>query len=125
MIDWFISGGFPMWFVMGAGLVGLALAVDAARRVAGDAAEDDGLGAEIDGVLFWGGFASVVGLIGTLGGVAVMARSLERAGEAPASLIWGGLRVALIPTAFGLGVLALSLLAWYGLRTVHRRGGAR
>ncbi len=121
MIDWFISGGFPMWFVMGAGLVGLALAVDASRKMAGGAAEADGLRAEIDGVLFWGGFASVVGLIGTLGGVAVMARSLERAGEAPAALVWGGLRVALIPTAFGLAVLTLCALVWYGLRTARRR----
>jgi hypothetical protein len=79
---------------------------------------------EIGGVLFWGAFASVLGVIGTLGGVAVMARYLEQAADASASLIWGGLRVALIPTAFGLGLLALCLLAWYGLRTAHRRAAS-
>lgn len=122
MIDWFASGGFPMWFVLGAGLAGLALAADAARKLFGGA-ESDGLRAEIDGVAFWGGFASVLGLIGTLGGVALVARHLERVGEAPASVVWGGLRVALIPTAFGLGLLALCLLAWYALRVAHRRRG--
>lgn len=124
MIDWFVSGGFFMWFVLGAGLAGLFLAVDAGRRLSSATTASSRLRAEIDGVLFWGGFASVLGLIGTLGGVVVMARSLERAGGASAAVVWGGLRVALIPTAFGLGVLALSLLAWYGLRTAHRRGGA-
>lgn len=121
MIDWFLSGGFFMWFVLGAGVVGLALAADAGRKLSGGAFGAEALRAEIDGVLFWGGFASVLGLIGTLGGVAVMARSLERAGGASPGVIWGGFRVALIPTAFGLAVLAACLLAWYGLRTALRR----
>lgn len=123
MLDWFAEGGFFMWFVLVAGLVALALAADAGRKLYGGGTEAAGLRAEVDGVLFWGGFASVLGLIGTLGGVAVMARSLERAGEASAAVVWGGIRVALIPTAFGLIVLGLSLLAWYGLRVALRRAG--
>lgn len=121
MIDWFLSGGFFMWFVLGAGVVGLVLATDAGRKLSNKRSEAAALRGEIDGVLFWGGFASVLGLIGTLGGVAVMARSLEQAGGASAAVVWGGLRVALIPTAFGLAVLAVCLLAWYGLRTALRR----
>lgn len=122
MIEWFLAGGFPMWFVLGAAVTGSALAVDAGRKVVGGSAGPDGLRAEIDGVLFWGGFASVLGLIGTLVGVSLAARSLAAAGgDAPASLVWGGLRVALIPTVFGFLVLAVCLLAWYGLRTVLRR----
>lgn len=124
MIEWFVAGGVPMWFVLGAGLAGLALAIDAGRKVLGGAADAPGLRAEIDGVLFWGAFAAVLGLIGTLGGVALMARSLAQVSGAPASLIWGGLRVALIPTAFGLALLALCLLAWYGLRTARRRAAS-
>lgn len=124
MIEWFMAGGLPMWFILGAGLVGLVLAIDAGRKMLGGMTEEAGLRAEIDGVVFWGGFASVLGLIGTLVGVALMARWLEQAGGASAEVIWGGFRVALIPTAFGLGVLAFCLLAWYGLRTALRRGGA-
>lgn len=124
MIDWFLSGGFPMWLVLGAGLAGLGLAVDAGRKVFGGPAEAAGLRAEIDGVLFWGGFASVLGVIGTLVGVALMARYLEQAGGASVGVIWGGIRVALIPTAFGLLVLSVCLLAWYGLRVAFLRQGA-
>lgn len=120
MIEWFTAGGFFMWFVLGAALVGLVLAIDAGRRLAGRAEDAGGLRAEIDGVLFWGGFASVLGLIGTLGGVAQMARWLEQAGDASATVVWGGFRVALIPTAFGLIMLAVCLLAWYGLRAALR-----
>ena len=124
MIEWFAEGGFFMWFVLGAGLVATGLALDACRKVVGGADDTRAVRAEIDGVAFWGVFASVLGLIGTLGGVVVMARWLERAGEASVGLIWGGLRVALIPTAFGLVVLTVSLLAWYGLRVAHRRTAA-
>lgn len=122
MLEWFLEGGFFMWFVLGAAVAGLVLAVDAGRKVRRGTTGTAALRAEIDGVLFWGGFASVLGLIGTLGGVAVMARALERAGGAAPSVIWGGLRVALIPTAFGLAVLAFCLLAWYGLRAALRPG---
>lgn len=123
MVTWFLEGGFPMWFVLIAGLVGLALAFDAGRKLFGETTAS-GLLAEINGVLFWGGFASVLGLIGTFVGVALMARSLAQAGAATASVVWGGLRVALIPTVFGLVVLSVCLLAWYGLRSAYRRADA-
>lgn len=124
MVDWFVQGGFPMWLVLISGLVALALALDAGRKLFGGTSTAPGLRAEINGVLFWGGFASVLGLIGTLVGVALTARGIEQAGGATAPVVWGGLRVALIPTVFGLLVLTLSLLAWYGLRSAHRRAAA-
>lgn len=124
MSEWFAEGGFFMWFVLGAGLVAIGLAFDACRKVMGDVDDTRTVRAEIDSVAFWGVFASVLGLIGTLVGVALMARYLEQATGTSASVVWGGFRVALIPTAFGMLVLALCLLAWYGLRTAHRRGEA-
>lgn len=116
MIEWFMSGGFFMWLVLGAGLVSLGLAVDAGRRLTGGPVDEPAVRAEIDAVLFWGGFASLLGLIGTLGGVAQMARYVERAGSVSAGVAWSGVRVALITTVFGLIVLGLSLLAWFALR---------
>lgn len=53
-----------------------------------------------------------------------LARALERTGGASAEVLWGGIRGALIPTVFGLVVLALCLLAWYGLRAALRRARA-
>lgn len=121
MIDWFMSGGFFMWLVLGAGLMGLALAADAGRRLVAGPGDRSAVRAEIDAVLFWGGFAALLGLIGTLGGVGVMARSIERAGSVSAAVGWSGIRVALITTVFGLMVLGVNLLAWFGLRAGLRR----
>lgn len=121
MIDWFQSGGFFMWPILVAGLVSLVLAADAGRRLASESRPGPALRTEIDSVLFWGGFAALLGLFGTVGGIGQMARALERAGEASASLVWGGVRVALITTAFGLIVLAVAVLAWFALRTARRR----
>lgn len=116
MIEWFVRGGFFMWLVLGAGLVALVLAADAGRRLASGPDEADEVRAEIDAVLFWGGLASVLGVIGTLGGVGQMARYAEHAGELSAPVAWSGLRVALVTTVFGLIVLAVCLLAWFALR---------
>ena len=121
MIEWFASGGFFMWLVLGAGLVSVGLAADAGRRLAAGPSDESAVRAEIDAVLFWGGFAALLGLIGTLGGVGVMARSIEQAGSVSTAVAWSGIRVALITTVFGLMVLGSSLLAWLGLRTGLRR----
>lgn len=124
MWNWFMQGGFLMWPVAAAGLIALGLAIDAGRRVVGG----DGSGARgprvrgrIGAVLFWGGFAALVGLLGTLGGIGQMAGALQSAGDAPASLVWGGIRVALIPSALGLSILTLSLALWFGLSAAYRR----
>lgn len=124
MIEWFMEGGFFMWPILGADLASLALAVDAGRKLAGGTTGDPGLRAEIDAVLFWGGFAALLGLIGTLGGVAQMARYVEGAGQVSARVAWSGIRVALITTVFGLMALGVSLLAWFGLRSGLRRSAA-
>lgn len=121
MIEWFQSGGFFMWPILVSGVVSVVLAVDAGRRLTSDSRDGPALRTEIDAVLFWGGFAALLGLFGTVGGIGQMARALERAGEVSASLVWGGLRVALITTAFGLMVLAVAMLAWFALRTARRR----
>lgn len=71
-------------------------------------------------MLFWGVFGAVVGLLGTLGGVAQAAAAIEAAGSVSPSLAWGGLRVALHPLLMGLLLLSVSLLLWFALRA--RRG---
>ena len=70
----------------------------------------------IDAVLFWGAFSVVIGVLGTVVGVMVTAQSIGMAGSVHATLVWGGIRVALITTVLGLLVLALAALIWIGLR---------
>lgn len=67
-------------------------------------------------ILFWGAFGALTGVIGTLVGVMVAARSIELAGNAPQGLIWGGMRIALSSSVVGFLILAFAGLVWYGLR---------
>lgn len=125
MIAWFQSGGFFMWPILVAGLVSLVLAADAGRKLASGTAAGPALRTRIDSVLFWGGFAALLGLFGTVGGIGQTARAIERAGDVSASLAWSGIRVSLITTAFGLIVLAVAMLAWLALRTARHRAAER
>lgn len=75
----------------------------------------------IDATLFWGAWAALLGLFGTLYGVYQAAGAIQAAGEVSAALIWGGIQVALITTLFGLAIFAVAALVWLVLRTSYRR----
>jgi hypothetical protein len=70
----------------------------------------------IDAILFWGGFAAATGVLGSVVGVVVAAQSIERAGAVSMSLLWGGIKVALLPSALGLTILTLAALSWFVLQ---------
>lgn len=116
MMDVFMAGGFFMWPIAAAAVLVLGLAATAATRLTRDGADPGPeLRSRIDAILFWGGFAAVLGVLGTTGGIAQMARAIEVAGGASAALVWGGVQLALVTTLFGLAVLIVSLLLWYAL----------
>ncbi len=69
----------------------------------------------MDSILFWGGFSLVTGILGTLVGIVMAAQSIEQAGTVSPTLVWGGIKVALYSSVFGLLVLALASLAWFVL----------
>lgn len=124
MIELFESGGFMMWPIL-LGLVAiLVVAARGARSMTSDPHGADARSAA-DAVLFWGGFSALLGLLGTLVGIAQIASAIRAAGGASAGLIWGGIGVTLTTSLFGLLVLLLSLIAWYALRMAAlRREGA-
>ena len=70
----------------------------------------------IDSVLFWGGFTMIAGVLGTLVGVVIAAQSIEAAGAISTTLVWGGIKVALLSSALGTLALAVSALLWFGLQ---------
>lgn len=123
MLEMFVDGGQIMWAMLLVAAVMGAVAVNAARKLfAGEPGSSPAsAAAEVDAVLFWAIFAVVMGLLGTTVGLSITARAIERAGGVDASLAWNGIRVALIPTIFGLCILGLGLLAWVPLRARVRR----
>jgi MotA/TolQ/ExbB proton channel family len=70
----------------------------------------------IDGILFWGGFAVISGVLGTLVGIIIAAQSIEAAGAVSTTLVWGGIKIAMLSSALGMLILALASLLWYTLQ---------
>lgn len=96
-------------------IVGLTL-YSARRLLDSDAAGDPMTKTWLDGILFWGGFSLVTGILGTLVGIVVTAQAIEATGSVSASLVWGGVKVALYSSVFGVLVLAMASLLWFGLQ---------
>jgi hypothetical protein len=79
----------------------------------------------MDAILFWGGFAMIAGVLGTLVGFVITAQSIEAAGAISTSLVWGGLKVAMLTSAFGTLILGAAALLWFGLQLRWRLLEAR
>lgn len=99
------------------GLAVLALSVWTGSRLFGGAnATDLRTKAWVDAVLFWGGFAMVTGLLGSLVGFMQAAQMIETAGSVSPALLWGGMKVATSSAAVGLVVLVLASMCWFVLQ---------
>lgn len=96
-------------------IVGLTL-FTAVRLFESEASADPITKTWLDGILFWGGFSLVTGVLGTLVGIVLAAHSIEQAGSISPSLVWGGVKVALYSSVFGVLVLATASLLWFGLQ---------
>jgi len=118
----YMDGGYIMYPLTFCALAVLFLATRAAWRIwGGGAGTPRAILAQVDGILFWGSYAVVVGVLGTVVGIAVSAQAVEAVGEVPTQLLWGGIKVALIPTIFGLLYFLGAALIWFGLRYVLRK----
>ena len=98
-------------------LIIVALTLYSAFRLFESEAEADPITKTwLDAILFWGGFSLVTGVLGTLVGIVVAAQSIEAAGSISATLVWGGVKVALYSSVFGVLVLATASLVWFTLQ---------
>jgi hypothetical protein len=117
MSDLLLSMGFiryPVMFSWGAVFV---LALYSSTRLLGWSAKADLVTkAWIDAVFFWGIFGMISGVLGTLVGIIVAAQSIEAAGAISTTLVWGGIKVAMLSSAAGTLLLGLSALLWFGLQ---------
>lgn len=123
MMQLMMEGGYVMWVIFAVALLVLALGVRSWQRVGGLDGPDPVIETGIDAILFWGAWAVVVGLLGTFVGIYQAAGVISSAGigDVSAALVWGGIRVALTTTLFGLLVFTVASLGWIGLRTRYRR----
>ena len=106
-------------------IVAVFLVIEVFRAVRAVAAAGDGeaaiTAARIHPVLVWGVLAAVVGVIGTVVGIAVAADFLEQAESIRPNLVWGGIKVALGSTIVGMLLLGFASIAWLTLQFVNGR----
>ncbi|MEM7415839.1 MAG: hypothetical protein AAF389_10115 [Gemmatimonadota bacterium] len=120
------SMGFIRWPLAFSWLSVLGIAGYSSIRLAGWSAKPDLVTkAWIDAVFFWGVFGMIAGVLGTLLGVILAAQSIEAAGAVSTSLVWGGVKVAMLSSATGTLLLALSALLWFALQFRWRMLEAR
>jgi hypothetical protein len=95
----------------------ITLTVWSASQLAKPGAEaDPRLKAWVDGVLFWGGFAAIAGMLGSLMGIIVMFQRIEQAGQVMPTIVAGGAKVGLLSSSVGLMILGVAALAWFPMQ---------
>ncbi len=118
------QGGPVMWLILAISILIGILSVRGFVRLSEITSQDAVVETGIDAILFWGVWVLVVGLLGTFLGIYQAATFIENAGQVSSTLVWGGIRLALTTTVFGLIVFSLAALVWMGLRTKYRRAVA-
>jgi hypothetical protein len=118
--------GFTRWPLTISLVAVLVLTLYASARLFRSGARADlRTRAFVDAILFWGGFALAWGVLGTLIGITIAAQAIEAAGNISTSLVWGGIKVALLTSEFGMLILVVAALVWFGLQFRWRMLEAR
>ena len=109
--------GFTRWPLAFSTVVIAVVTFYSAYRVFRPGAEADlRTKAWIDATLFWGGFAMIWGVLGTLVGITIAAQAVEASGSVSTALVWGGIKVALLTSLFGMLILVVASLIWFVLQ---------
>jgi len=109
--------GFIRWPLAFSLLAVIALAAFAALRLfRAGATPDLPTKTWLDAILFWGGFAAISGVLGTFVGFIVTAQSIEAAGYVNTTLVWGGIKVTMLSSTFGMMIMGLAALIWFVLQ---------
>jgi len=103
-------------------LTALLLLVQIGRAAAGIGQEAGrGNTLETQSILALGALNGVMGVLGTAIGIFLAAGTIETAASISPPIVWGGMKVALSTTVFGLLLLVLALVAWLVIRFLEGR----
>jgi hypothetical protein len=123
-MEYIEQGGYMMWPLIAIAIAVLGLSVWSWTSLPGNrTAADAVVETRIDSVLFWGAYGVVLGILGTLIGIAQAASAIQAFGAetVSAALVWGGIQVAMITVIFGFLIFSVALVAWFALRVRYRR----
>jgi hypothetical protein len=117
MIRLFVLGGDYAWVLGVLAVVVVVLTVKKTIDLVGrTGVEREVLARGIDAILFWGCISAVIGFLGQFTGHYLSLMVIRNAELVNPRLVAEGIAHALITTVFGLVILAVSAIAWFGLR---------
>ena len=116
----FMQGGILMWPIVLITLIlfGICLRFAWLHFVRGGA-DPAGIQSCLDSLLFWGGFAVVIGVLGTVIGINKAMSAIVARGLANPAAVWMGAAESMVSTLTGLMVLCAAGSAWFVLRRLH------
>jgi biopolymer transport protein ExbB/TolQ len=111
MMEEFLSGGIMMWpmTAMAMGIAWIAVRTAARLRTKSPPRE---VRPGLEAILFWGGMGLLIGVLGTVVGLVMMADLIQRVGPLDPPLLWGGVAVSLVTFAFGILIFVFAGAAW-------------
>ena len=74
-----------------------------------------------DAILFLGSFTFIFGIFGQTIGIFEALEAIEAAGDISPALIFGGLKVSMITTLYGFGLLLISGIIWFIFRNLIKQ----
>lgn len=118
----FMQGGLLMWPLVLIVLVILGIAVRACWHLFVRGGSDTfAIQSCLDGLLFWGGFSVIIGVLGSAVGYNKGIVALAQRGLANPRALWAGGAEGLVSSITGLLILAGAGMCWYVLRWQHLR----
>lgn len=119
MMDFLRTGGIAMWPLAAVTLGILYMTVRSGLLLRRGETPAEEIRRNLLGILFWGAMAMVLGFLGTVMGIVMMAEAAQLAGPVEPTLIWGGVHVALTTLLVGSFIFIVATLIWFALRSWH------
>ena len=114
MITFFLKCGVFGWPILILALVNIVLIVRGIHRLGGDRAQPDAmLENGLNAILFWGGIAAVIGLLGQVTALYLSIRIIQRAGIISPAHVAEGLAVSFSTNIWGLTLFIVAALLWF------------
>ena len=117
MINFFMSGGMNMWFLLIIAIVIIIISIRKAMQLYGkEELPKPVLETGINAIVFWGAIAAIIGFFSHYWGLYNAMQAIMRANDISPAIVAGGYAMSLITILSGLTIFICSMIIWFVLR---------
>ncbi len=122
MIQFFMEGGFMMWFLLIIAIVILVLSIRKAIQLYGkQEVSKPALESGINAIIFWGAISAIVGFFAHYLGVYYAMLAIYQANDISPAIVAYGYSMSLITILTGLTIFIFSAVIWFVLRWRYKQ----